>query len=144
MKNVSFGCVIDKREIPRLTTHQVRVDDMVGTYLECGSPENNYLDPVDTMVSDDMFSDILLIHKKDGSSELRLIDDTEKKERYGVEWFNIDKKDNKPVIIRAKDSYESIHRKLANYAKKLKKLSLKYYGKLINDPRFYKNIDKKS
>ena len=139
MKNVSFNGVIAKREISRLTPHQVRVDDMVGTYLECGSPENNYLKSVDTMVSEDMFSDILLIHKKDGSTELRLIDNTEKKKDYGVEWFTIDEKDKKPLIIRARDSYESIHKKLSNYAERLKKLSSEYYCKLMNDPRLYEN-----
>ncbi len=140
MKNVSFNGVIEKREISRLTPHQVRVDDMVGTYLESCRPENNYLESVDTMVSDNMFSDILLIHKKDGSTEIKLIDDTEKKKEYGVEWFTIDGKDKKPLIIRAKDSYEAVHKKLANYAEQLKKLSSEYYGRLINDTRFYKDI----
>ena len=96
MKNVSFNGVIAKREIFRLTPHQVRVDDMVGTYLENGNPRDNYLRTIDDMVSENMFSDILLIHKKDGSTEIKLVDDSEKKKEYGAEWFKIDKKDNKP------------------------------------------------
>lgn len=139
MKNVSFGQLIVKKEMPKLTKHQIKVDYMAGEYLESNLPESNYLTSVEREVADNMYSDILVIHRKDGNTEIKLIENEDQKKSYSVEWFHVDPKDKKPLIIRAKDSYGAIQKKLAKYAEKLKKLSSEYYTKIINDPRFCEN-----
>ena len=141
MKNISFGDLIVKKEISKLTPHQRKVDDMVGEYLESRCPKDNYCTgSVVDQVSDDMYSDILLIHKKNGSSVIKLVDNNQKKEELKIGWFKIDEKDKKPLTIGAGASEKTIRGKLAAYAEKLKALSFEYYTRLINDTRYYKNV----
>lgn len=136
MKNVSFGELIVKREIPRLTTHQAKVDNIVSDYLESRRSEDNYLGTVADKVSDEMFSDILMIHKNDGSTVVKLVENDDNKKEHDVEWFQLDKKDKKPVKLSAKESYDNIQKKVATYADKLRNLAPVYYQKLMDDPRF--------
>ena len=135
MKNISFGDLIERKELPKISKKQNAIGLIASEYIESSQLKNGSYVILSDKVESDMDADILLIHKKDGSVELKLREIPGTRRERGFSW--IKKEDNTPLVIRPNCSMKNARKKISEYASKLWLLADKYYGIISNDEKFY-------